>query len=101
MGGAGGTYKVGVGGVDELLLGAVTDGGICGRVSPELRARAGQSRGNIPGEKDPSNTWVISMIAGGCDKDARDGCSSKGGDQEAVVAGEEKGCWGRKRRAAS
>jgi hypothetical protein len=31
--GCGATYKVGVGGLEELLLGAVTDVGICTRVS--------------------------------------------------------------------
>ena len=33
----GGTYKVGVGRLDELLLGAVTDASVCRRVSGASR----------------------------------------------------------------
>jgi hypothetical protein len=61
------TYKVRVGGLLELLLGAVTD--VCiwrRRQSVELAGAQWQAAGGIPGEKVPSNTWLISMIAGGC-----------------------------------
>jgi hypothetical protein len=69
------TYKVGVGGGLELLLGFGTDGSVC-RAS--VRRRATQSRpDDIPGEKVPSNTWLISMIAGGCVRESKRGISGE------------------------
>jgi hypothetical protein len=60
-----GTYKVRVGGLLELLLGAATDVRIW---TPSVTAVEVLKcwRGNLPAEKVPSNTWLISMIAGGC-----------------------------------
>jgi hypothetical protein len=75
--GAAGTYKVGVGGLLELLLGAVADVRICDSQSG-LHGRAARGEGSIPGEKVPSNTWLISMIAGGCGEGQR-GVSGSGG----------------------
>jgi hypothetical protein len=54
------TYKVLVGGGLELLLGFGTDGSVC-RAS--VRRRATQSGlGDVPGEKVPSNTWLIKKL---------------------------------------
>jgi hypothetical protein len=65
-----GTYKVGVGGLLELLLGAVADVRIWDRQSGRHERRR-RGRDSIPGEKVPSNTWLISMIAGGCGEGQR------------------------------
>jgi len=62
----GGTYKVGVGGLLELLLGAVADVRIWELSVNEMPPRHTRgTEGSVPGEKVPSNTWLISMIAGG------------------------------------
>jgi hypothetical protein len=66
------TYKVFVGGGLELLFGAVTDGSIW-RASVTAVRETRQAGGDIPGEKVPSNTWLISMIAGGCVRESKRG----------------------------
>jgi hypothetical protein len=65
---AGRTHKVRVGGLGELLLSVLAGGAVCGRVSYSCRAMqgAGRGEGGVPAERVPSNTWLISMIAGGC-----------------------------------
>ena len=66
------TYEIGVSGLLELLLGGVTNVGIW-RESVELRGPTRRGEGNLPAEKVPSNTWLISMIAGGCVKESKRG----------------------------
>jgi hypothetical protein len=75
-----GTYKVRVGGLLELLLGAATDVRIW---TPSVTAVEVLKcwRGNLPAEKVPSNTWLISMIAGGCVRESKRGI---GGEQVKV-----------------
>jgi hypothetical protein len=59
-----GPYKVFVGGLLELLLGTVTN--VCIWGSQYRRwGSTDRSPSSVPGEKVPSNTWLISMIAGG------------------------------------
>ena len=60
-----GTYKVGLGGLVELLLGARADVGIWRAVSRVSAAAQRCGEGYTPGARVPSNTWLMSMTAGG------------------------------------
>jgi hypothetical protein len=50
--------------------------------------RDARGPGDMPGEKVPSNTWLMSMTAGGCVRDQR-GVSS--GDEVKVPSGRGEG----------
>lgn len=59
------TYKVGLGGLVELLLCVLADVGIWDTVSRGCIAPRPWGEGDAPAERVPSNTWLMSMIAGG------------------------------------
>jgi hypothetical protein len=69
----GATYKVGVGSLGQLLLGILASVGVCGAVSKAAALQAAWQRPLLPADKVPSNTWLISMIAGGCFKESKRG----------------------------
>lgn len=61
----GATYEVRVGSLLELLLSILTNVGVYGAVSKAAKYSE-RASGHLPADKVPSNTWLISMIAGGC-----------------------------------
>jgi hypothetical protein len=72
------THKVGLGGLCELLFGAGAHVGIWDAVSRRGQARRARGEGGIPGERVPSNTWLMSMIVGGRAEERGGGCRWEG-----------------------
>lgn len=67
-----GTYEVRVGGLRQLLLSILSGGGIFVAVSTDPKSNR-QGKDYLPGDNVPSNTWLMSMIAGGCFKESKRG----------------------------